>query len=283
MPDSSRRSSVEAFFLPATPGERFCVHYAVRDVGPRSLGVVFVPAFAEEMNKARHVVAQASRLLQSLGIGVLVIDPLGCGDSTGGFEDASWAAWTEDLRTASAWMRGHGYGRVGLWGMRLGALLACEAAQADGLPVDRCLLWQPVMSGDAQLTQFLRLRSANALLAGGVEGESGKDLRSRLQAGETLEVAGYPLTGALARDLQALKLDPLRPRCPVDWVEIVPEAGRPPSAAANRVASQWQDDGIRVTVHAVPGESFWSSANGQELVQCPELVEATAALARDWL
>ena len=51
---------MEAFFLPADRGARLCVHHA--PLTPRGVGLVALPAFAEEMNKSRHVVAQAAPL-----------------------------------------------------------------------------------------------------------------------------------------------------------------------------------------------------------------------------
>jgi alpha-beta hydrolase superfamily lysophospholipase len=50
-----------------------------------------------------------------------------------------------------------------LWGLRLGALLALDAAPlCDPAPAG-FVLWQPVVSGEQFLTQFLRLRVASAM------------------------------------------------------------------------------------------------------------------------
>ncbi len=54
---------------------------------------------------------------------------------------------------------------VSLWGLRLGALLALDfAREISKKKLDRFILWQPVISGDSFLTQFLRLRLANEML-----------------------------------------------------------------------------------------------------------------------
>jgi exosortase A-associated hydrolase 2 len=234
------------------------------------------------MNKSRHVVAQAARKLAARGVGVLLIDLLGCGDSTGNLDEATWAAWREDVRLGADWLRSHGHERIVCWGMRLGAVLAVECARELGAAVERCVLWQPVLSGSTFLTQFLRLRIANEMLSQSGRGVSVASLRARLAAGETLEIAGYPLTPQLASDLEARALEASPPPCPVDWIEITPDAERGASSAALRVAEGWRSEGVDVKVSVVVGEQFWAAANAIELVQCPELVEATAAVAEDW-
>lgn len=246
--------------------------------------MLFLPAMAEEMNKSRHVVAQASRALAQSGVGVLSIDLSGCGDSSGRLADVQWTDWLADASLAADWMRAQGYARLWLWGMRLGSLVAAEFAHAHPDRVERCLFWQPVVNGESALVQFLRLRAANAIIAGkDKEGETVKQLRARLAAGETLEVAGYALAPSLARAVERAKLESLRPSCKVHWMEIVAEAGRRPGAASTKVIEAWQAHGTTVTTTLLAAEPFWASTNAVELVQCPSIVEATLADVGSWL
>jgi len=292
---------MEAFFLAAAQGSRFCVHHVPREpqgahatpghdrpAAPhstaRGLGLVALPAFAEEMNKSRHVVAQAARALAAGGAGVLTIDLLGCGDSSGSLADATWDDWLADARLALDWMRAQGYGPLWLWGTRVGALLAAEVAQQPDAGVAGCLFWQPVTSGETALVQFLRLRAAGAMIAGKPpQGESVRDLRSRLAAGETIDIAGYPLPPALAGRLAATELAALRPACKVQWIEIVADAGRGPGAGSTQVIAAWQAQGLQVGTELLAAEPFWAATNAAELVQCPAIVSATAAGLHSWL
>ena len=62
---------LEAFFLPAAPGERFCLaHAPARE--PRG-AIVYVHPFAEEMHKSRRMAALQARLLAARGW--LVLQP----------------------------------------------------------------------------------------------------------------------------------------------------------------------------------------------------------------
>src|SRR3546814_18352731 len=113
------------------------------------------------MNRSRRMAALQARALAALGIDVLLLDLFGTGDSAGDFRDARWEIWREDAMAAVAWLGARCGGRVGLWGLRLGTLLAAEVAAEMQAP--RLLLWQPVLSGERHLTQFLRLRVAAGL------------------------------------------------------------------------------------------------------------------------
>lgn len=273
---------METFFIPSSNGARFCVHHPTRSLEPNKRGVVFVHAFAEEMNKSRHVVAQAARRLAAMGVGVFLIDLFGCGDSEGRFEDATWEDWQDDIDTAINWMLERQYGRLMLWGMRAGALLAAEMAVKRSEAVERCMFWQPTVSGEALLTQFLRLRVANAMLTRGAEPETTKRLRARLDAGEAVEVAGYRLAPRLAAALASRNLESLRPPCPVQWFEVVTEAGSEPAQSSQRVVTTWRAKQTQVTLTPVAGENFWGASNAGELVQCTGLVDATAGLSGAW-
>ncbi|WP_426101856.1 hydrolase 2, exosortase A system-associated [Massilia sp. TSP1-1-2] len=255
-----------AFFL---DGERFCLYHAPQ--GACRGGLVYIHPFAEEMNKSRRMAALQARALAALGYGVLQIDLHGCGDSGGEFADARWERWQDDVAAASAWLRERLQMPVGLWGLRLGALLALDCARTQ--PVAQLVLWQPVLQGAAFMTQFLRLRVAGAMLDGASEGTA--ELRARLLAGEAFEVAGYVLAPELVKAIDALDVIRFLPSCPVNWIEIVAAAERPITPAALRVAAEWTRLGAAPALHKVAATSFWST---QEITECPELIAATCSL-----
>ena len=60
--------------------------------------VMHLPAFGEEMNKSRAMVAAQARALANEGFQVFVPDYYGTGDSGGDFSEATWDLWLEDIR-----------------------------------------------------------------------------------------------------------------------------------------------------------------------------------------
>jgi exosortase A-associated hydrolase 2 len=266
----------QPFFLKAAAGERFCLFHPA--AGACRGGLVYVPPFGEEMNKARRMAALQARALAAQGIAVLQIDLYGTGESSGDFADARWALWLDDVALGCRWLSARLGRPVGLWGLRLGALLALDYARQPGVPApQRLLLWQPVHSGATYLTQFLRLRTANAMLAGEAEPQSGTTaLRAQLRAGDALEVAGYELAPELADALDTLALAAMPPPpCPLHWYDVVAAAGRPLTPASAKLMAAWREQGAELDAQALPGPQFWAT---QEIATCPALLEASSAI-----
>lgn len=268
----------EPLFLPvAGQGARFCVYHA--PAGACRAALVYLHPFAEEMNRSRRMAALAARALAAQGVAVLQIDLLGCGDSSGDFGDARWEAWRADAALALDWLQARCGVRPGLWGLRLGALLALDCAREHACA--QVLLWQPVHSGAQYLTQFLRLQLAADMLDQQQATRTGTAaLRQTLRSGTALEVAGYQLAPALADALDALDSKTLAPACPAHWFELAADSGRPLPPAAQAVLQAWRAQGSNVTAHVVVGPPFWGTA---EVATSPALLAATVALlgARD--
>jgi len=268
-------SSAEPFFLKTESGNRFCLYHA-SSPDKECRGVfIYVHPFGDEMNKSRRMAALQARAFAAIGFGVFQMDLYGCGDSSGKFGEASWDIWKQDLATACNWLKNRTSDPIGLWGLRLGALLALDFAQSSSSMLDKIVLWQPVISGESFLTQFLRLRLASEALADNSEKNTGTQaMRSSLATGEHLEVAGYELTSSLAESIDNLKaIELMVSGVPVHWFEIVSSIGRamPPSRA--KVVEAWEQEGGNLHVHLVPCMSFWAT---QEISECPELISTTA-------
>ncbi|MEO8118247.1 MAG: hydrolase 2, exosortase A system-associated [Rhodoferax sp.] len=287
------RVQAEAFFLsgkPAMSGQRFCLFYpaqgGAQDASIRGL-VLHIHPFAEEMNKARRMVALQARALAQAGFDVMQIDLLGCGDSSGDFGDATWAAWRQDVACACQWLRERTQTQtrqallapsppLWLWGLRAGCLLATQAAQSMQEPC-HFLFWAPTPAGKPLLQQFLRLKAASDLASGNAKVVM-EGLRTDLTQGRPVEIAGYLLTPALANGLEQASLTPpptdTPPASRVEWFELATreDASLPP-AAANTIAN-WQLAGYAVRSHLVNGPAFWQTA---EIEDAPALIAATTA------
>lgn len=257
-------------FLPGCRGRLHAVHYAPAAGVPERGGVLCLPPFAEEMNKSRRMLALTARRLAAAGWGVLLVDAYGSGDSEGEFVDARWDDWLDDYAACADLLRTRHPGRLVLWGVRTGALLAIELGTARAVTADAVLLWQPVTGGELALTQFLRLRIAAAMMAG--TRETAGSLRERLAAGESLEIAGYELHPELAAALDARRLQAPADGVPLVWLELVAEPDRPPAAVGQRLIAAWRERGTRVECASMAGEAFWAT---QEITVVPALVEAT--------
>lgn len=245
---------------------------------PRGAMLV-LPAFAEEMNRCRSMVSLQARRLACEGVGTLVLDPFGTGDSPGEFVDATWADWRADMLAGVDWLDRHADGCVAMLALRLGALMAQDIASKCP-HLRRLMLWQPVLSGKTFYTQFLRIRLA-AELQQATRIKSTGELRQLSAQGVAVEVSGYEVGPALAAGLDALAFDAdrLPPTCSIDWFEVVAPGAEerdllPASATAVRKLCE---RGLPVCTTVVGGPAFWH-VHERELA--PDLIEATVSAFR---
>jgi exosortase A-associated hydrolase 2 len=233
---------------------------------------LFVAPFAEEMNKARRMVALQSRAFAAIGWTVLQMDLFGCGDSDGDFAEADWSQWQADIADATRWLLDETGHLPMLWGLRAGCLLASEAARVMNLP-PQLLMWQPTVSGRQMLRQFLRLRLAGDILNTAAHAKGGtQDLHERLVRGECVEVAGYMLSPGVAIGLDKAELVPPAIATRATWIDVTAAATTDPSHAARSCIESWQSAGHHVTWRSVCGPAFWQT---QEISECQALIDAT--------
>jgi len=264
-------SVVEPLFLPGTAGALFALCISGEPRGER--GVLLLPPFAEEMNRARRMLRLQAAALAEAGITALLLDPFGTGDSAGDFADARWETWVADVRIAAEAIAARGVRRIGLLGLRLGAALAASAGPTLASFCFATTLWQPVVRGREHLTEFLRVRTLPGALANN-RPITVEMMRACLTAGEVVEVTGYEVVPQLAAALDALNLvemaHPALGR--VTWLEVVRDSALPLSAVGAHCAAAWMASGLSVTARTIQGPAFWT---GQGNVLAPELIAAT--------
>ena len=155
------------------------------------------PLFEEKRCASRALLAGA-RELATAGAAVLLPDLYATGNSTGHLTEIGLARWLDDVRQAARWCESAPLGRYAAW-RRAGALLAAQAV-ADGLTVERLMLWQPVVNGRGYLGQLRTRRMVQEKMTGEEPVEVGK-----------YEVEGQELSPQLYADLENLDLPAERP------------------------------------------------------------------------
>ena len=278
MTEAPKAARQQALFIPMEGpggGQRFGLYHAPAlrpglRPGAVAGAVVYVHPFAEEMNKSRRMAALQSRALARAGYAVLQLDLLGCGDSSGDFADATWAAWLADVAAAARWLRAQHGAPLWLWGLRAGCLLAAEAAPLLGEPC-HFLFWQPPAAGKTLLQQFLRLKMAAQMLDGKALGATDA-LRTRLTTGQAVEIAGYTLSPALAQGLEQAQLRPPVKATQSIWLEVSTRAEATLLPGTQNAVAAWRKAGHDTSASAVTGPSFWQT---QEIEDAPALIAAT--------
>jgi uncharacterized protein len=249
----------QAFFLPAASGQRFCLLHLPDPPRPAHGAIVYLHPFAEELNRSRRMAAAQASAFARAGFAVLQIDLHGCGDSSGDFADATWSSWLDDGRLAAQELLKRCPAPLWWWGLRSGGLLASVLAQSCAEPAG-LLLWQPWSNGKQGLQQFLRIGMA-AELASGSGKEAAQGLRSRLAAGDPVEVAGYTLSPTLADQLESATLLPPPAGSRFAWMEFSARPEPTLSPAAEAMSRQWQLAGATGQAIVLPAQAFWLNAD----------------------
>lgn len=256
-------------------GPIFAVHHLPKD--PRRLkgNILCVPPFNEEMNRCRSMITLTAEALARVGWGTLLVDLHGTGDSAGGYVDARWTIWLDNLTAASAWLAQQPGGHRAVWGIRLGAILACEwhAVRAD--PALALLLWQPVSEGKTHLTQFMRVKIAASMDRPDLPKESTATMRATLAAGQPVEIAGYELHPDLTRAIDGARLADHRPPdgTRLLWLEAASAADDPKlSPGTQALMERWPGPAVRASAQTFTGPAFWQV---YERVVAPSIIEAS--------
>ncbi len=247
---------------------------------PARQALLYIPPFAEEMNRCRSHVAGTARALASQGVQVLTLDPWGTGESEGDGSEPGWDDWLDDVEAAFDWLARHSGSTPGLWGLRTGALLAGQLSErlvsAQQTMPARLLLWQPVLDGKLFLNQHIRLRLASQMVHDG-DRETSERIRARLDAGEVIEVAGYPLTGRMAAGLASARMPAAQDlaRVPVRWLEVVAKPGQDAGQPARKLSESVQALGGDLVMQVVASPFIWQTFDREH---APELRSATLEL-----
>ena len=222
------------------------------------IGIVFCDPLSEERDHGQRPLVDLARLLARGGYPTLRFDAAGCGDSEGELVTATLPSLLQDVRTAvNELLRRSAVRRIVLVGVRLGALLAQLAAEADPR-VCGLVLVAPVVSGRDYWNALLRSQQM-ACLTRGIKASKIEELRRTLAESGRLEIKGEYFGRDLVEELVTIDLrtrpTPFRgPQLIVGGVDEPPNAGTTESlvAAARAAGSEVTSPGERVG-------AFWSS------------------------
>jgi uncharacterized protein len=240
------------------------VHGCVCDTHP-AWGLLFCDPFAEEKKCAHRVLVEAARGFCEADIGCVRFDYRGTGDSPGEFAEATPELWVDDILAAVAFMRQEVRVRaLGLLGLRLGATLALQAAEA-GEQVDFLVLWEPVIDGRQYLHQNLRRSMIKAMLTDKESFDAGRVRQA--QEEEFADFDGYPVSAEMRRQVEA-----------IDLLDNPPQFSGP-SLVVNITSREQPAEPYRELAEALGGranavrqEPFWNRIG---LIEARPVVEAT--------
>jgi len=247
---------VKPLFIKSIKGNIFALYHPPKDGRALKGNILFIPPFAEELNRSRHMISHQARRFAAMGYGVLILDLYGTGDSEGILEDASIDIWQKDILAAMSWLSETAPAPLIFWAMRSGALIAADLIQKNQGLTDLLILWSPVTNGEKFINQFKRIK-----LAGQASKATSSEItRENLSSEDIIEIAGYGLSQKMIHDFSALALNKMNlPKSlAIKWLDISLSAPPRLSPAAQIIIEEWQNDHMDITAEAVKDVSFWA-------------------------
>lgn len=265
-------SDITPLFIEGDAGKLFTLHYAPKNNSVKSECFIVAASFAEEMNRCRYMGTLLAQSLSKLGYGFLVVDAYGTGDSAGDFQDASWEQSCRDLITGIEYAKILGYQQVSLLGVRLGALQAIRVA-SEVKEIKRLIMWQPVINGQAALTQFLRIKIAASINRNEKPGKI-KDFEAQIDRNENLSVAGYDMSANYFKGIRSANFNNYIEfnSSPICWFTILGSADRKTPQGDLKLIEKWRKNGAVIDHREIIGSSFWQA---HERTLVPELIDET--------
>lgn len=250
-------------------GDDWCAaswHVAAR---PLARVAVLCPSIAQEHLRGQREFRLLAVRLAAAGVSTLRFDYPATGNSTGeaiapdGLESDLAERWCAAICDAVAHARLRLPGaEVVLVGRRLGALLAARASASIDGGIAAAVMWEPSVSGVAQLRE-LRLREAarlDTLFANELD---------RMESGVAFQTEGHRFDAATVAGISALSLESLRPHTrDVHLVGAITDR-------VVRATERWSDgdDASRITTHRTSDATFdWAKPEG------PKAAEETLAV-----
>ncbi len=168
--------------------------------------ILLIGAFASQRHYSYLPWVRWARYLASRRLEVLRFDYRGTGESTGQFEQATYADWHKDVRALTQWLNSRSPAApLILHGLEMGAILAGKVFD-EGCG-DLLLLWSPPDNANHALrSTLIRWVAIEQFFKVGDERMSASEYICNLESGSSLEVEGYTWTQQLWRESFAFDL-----------------------------------------------------------------------------
>lgn len=265
-------------YLPSSQNSQiFIAHYAPVEQSA-SVGdpqtVIFVPPFAEEMNRSKRMYVLCARLLADAGIHSLCFDFAGTGDSSGGWGDFDYSDWKNNLIDVCRLAKNL-TSNISLVTLRDSALISLNLIKQADIQIDKCILWDPIDSGEVLIRQLVRMKIASAM-AGDLKKITTKEVLESVEQSGFLEVGGYHVSSDLIDQIKSEKmsdsLEAVLTLTELHWMTTGKSASNNAMPICLSKLNLTDVMLKQLTMHAVNDVKFWMQ---QEVTISPLLLRET--------
>ena len=212
----------------------FGVYHPPKARSASATGAVLCAPWGQEYMRTHRALRLLATQLARAGLPTMRFDYFGAGDSAGDGDDGGPTRWTADILAAGDELRDTASVKeLCFIGLRLGALLAAGAA-ARRKDVRRMVLWDPVLDGNAYLTELLQHATPG-------------------QREGVVSAHGFPLTDATRKELSSLRLSECLGRSSPETLVVVSD----PKPEYQRLVDAAAANGSRISLRHIPSAGDW--------------------------
>jgi alpha/beta superfamily hydrolase len=243
MPSEVWREEFVPYFFGESSRRLYACHHLPAAISVSAKAVLICNATGHEYERTHRTLRQLAQQLAKAGHHVLRFDYRGTGDSAGDYAHAGLAEWRQDAADAvDECGRISERRRICVIGLRLGAMLAAQAAAARK-DVESLVLYAPIADGKSLLDEWERAQ---------VEHERKHGLTAARNR-KFDEILGFPLSDALRADIGALALPEPNPALRRVLILADPAGDRNVQRIAQTLAAR----GASVQVEPVDAPAIW--------------------------
>lgn len=245
-------AALEAFYFGQDSHRMFGVLH--EPLGAARAGLVFCPAYGDEMVSSYASLARWAKELAAKGFAVLRYHPYGTGESDGGALDFTVESAVSDAVSALDCLRERVRSpRIGFLCLRFGGYVAVQAALRAH--PDFLALWSPIVNPRQYCRELLRLQLTKELVQQRTEHVriTTHSMISELVAGRPVDILGRLLSPEFYRQMNASAPWPDRPPvADVLWLSRPRER-----AQVISLVESWKRQGSRVEHQFFDEPAFW--------------------------
>ncbi len=227
---------------------------------PAHTGLVFCPAYGDEMVVSYTPFARWAKELARDGFAVFRYHPYGTGESAGRSSDFTFEGAVNDAVSAASYFKERvPVNRIGFVGLRFGGFLAAQAASR--IQPDLLLLWSPIMSLRQYCRDLLRLRLATEMVHQQVEkvAVTTKSMIEDLEAGRCVDILGRDMSPELYRQMNTNPPWPaIPPAKSLLWLTRPRER-----RLAAPIVEGWNKNGYPVEFQSLEVSPFWEEHSSE--------------------
>ena len=147
---------INAFYFGEQSKPLLGIHLIANQNNDKGESIVICAPIGHEYSRCHNSLKLLANELAHCGFSVLRFNYYATGDSSGDSSQGDLTQWVEDIGNAIQEAKDlSGSNKVSLIGLRTGALLALEASKQQ--PVNRLILWEPLLSGKTYLEQLKKM------------------------------------------------------------------------------------------------------------------------------